>query len=121
MFFLGPQTRRLDIRSSCKGRREQWACELVLLGSSLASLASFVKVWKRLCLDFCLPLHPSKGGLALPSWRLGEDCALAAIEIGEGLCIDEIVKGFRRVGDWIGTDRWEDMRGGGALDQGKAF
>ena len=35
--------------------------------------------------------------------------------------MDEIVKGFGRVGDWIGTDRWEDMRGRACLDQGGAF
>ena len=100
------------MRSSCKGRREQRTSEMVLFASRLASLASFVEVWKTLCLDFCLPPHPSKGGLA---WRLGKDCALAAIEIGDRLCIDyhielcpgarraevvdEIVKGFGRVGD----------------------
>ena len=83
--FLGPRIRRLDMRSSCKGRREQRTSEMVLFGSSLAS---FVEVWKRLCLDFCLPPHPSQGGLASGSWRLGEDCALAAIEIGDRLCID---------------------------------
>ena len=80
--FLGPRIRRLDMRSSCKGRREQRTSEMVLFGSSLAS---FVEVWKGLCLDFCLPPHPSQGGLA---GRLGEDCALAAIEIGDRLCID---------------------------------
>ena len=132
--FFGRQIRWLAMRSSCKVRREQWTCVAGCILVLSGRLVSSVEVWKRFCLDFCALLCPTMGS----SCRVGEDVsASAAVEIGCGHCLDchiflcpgfrraevveEIVNGLGRIGDWIGADLWEAMRGSGCLHQGEAF